>query len=116
MTGQRRDQSPTRADVAAIQLDPAFTGQGSGALLKFNPLAAWSSAETWAYIREHERALQRAARARLRLDRLRALHAPDASRPARARGALVVGRSTKKECGLHSASRLDPGAAQPRAS
>ena len=50
MTGQRRDQSPTRAHVATAQIDPAFSSQ-NGALLKLNPLANWSSQQTWAHIR-----------------------------------------------------------------
>ena len=54
MTGQRRDQSPsTRSSVPVLQLDPGFQGQ-AGALVKLNPLAAWSSAQTWTYIREHD--------------------------------------------------------------
>jgi phosphoadenosine phosphosulfate reductase len=54
MTGQRRDQNPTtRGQVHVIELDPAFSGRG-GPLVKFNPLAALSSADTWAYIRAHE--------------------------------------------------------------
>ncbi len=53
ITGQRRDQSPsTRAAVAVVQHDPSFQGR-DGALLKLNPLAAWSSAQTWQYIRAH---------------------------------------------------------------
>lgn len=52
MTGQRRDQSPTRSDVPVVQLDGAMTG-ASGPLLKFNPLAGWSSAQTWAYLRDN---------------------------------------------------------------
>ena len=64
MTGQRRDQSPTRTTVPVVQLDPTFASapaarggadQGSGeGLVKLNPLAAWSSAQTWAYIRAHD--------------------------------------------------------------
>jgi phosphoadenosine phosphosulfate reductase len=50
ITGQRKDQSPTRAHVATAQIDPAFSSE-NGALLKLNPLANWSSAQTWAYIR-----------------------------------------------------------------
>ena len=50
LTGQRRDQSPTRVDVPVAQVDPVFTGR-NGELLKFNPLANWSSAEVWQYIR-----------------------------------------------------------------
>jgi phosphoadenosine phosphosulfate reductase len=54
MTGQRRDQNPaTRGRVPVLQLDGSFAGQ-DGTLLKFNPLANWSSAQTWAYIREHD--------------------------------------------------------------
>jgi phosphoadenosine phosphosulfate reductase len=54
VTGQRRDQSPTRAEVAVLQADAAFAGKpGSGVLLKCNPLANWSSAQVWAYIRQH---------------------------------------------------------------
>ncbi|HKU43846.1 MAG TPA: phosphoadenylyl-sulfate reductase [Polyangiales bacterium] len=50
MTGQRRDQSPTRAAVSILQEDAAFEGK-DGQLLKWNPLANWSSAQVWTYIR-----------------------------------------------------------------
>lgn len=51
ITGQRKDQSPsTRADVPKVQQDSAF-GTEEHPLVKFNPLAEWSSAEVWAYIR-----------------------------------------------------------------
>ncbi len=54
VSGQRRDQNPaTRAALPVIQLDTAFTGV-NGPLVKLNPLAAWSSTETWQYIREHD--------------------------------------------------------------
>lgn len=54
MTGQRRDQSAaTRADLPVVQDDPRFRGQG-GALCKFNPLAGWTAAQVWAYIRAHD--------------------------------------------------------------
>lgn len=50
-TGQRRDQSPgTRSQVAAAELDPAFSTP-EHPLYKFNPLAQMSSEEVWAYIR-----------------------------------------------------------------
>lgn len=49
ITGQRRDQSPTRTDVSVVQLD---THQGlAGPLVKLNPLAAWSLQKVWSYIR-----------------------------------------------------------------
>lgn len=51
ITGQRRDQSPgTRADVPLVEQDTAFSGV-SGPLTKYNPLALWSSAQVWEYIR-----------------------------------------------------------------
>jgi phosphoadenosine phosphosulfate reductase len=54
MTGQRRDQSPaTRGELPVIQEDPSFTGK-DGQLTKLNPVANWSSAQVWAYIRKHE--------------------------------------------------------------
>ena len=51
VTGQRKDQSPsTRTEVAVIQKDPIF---GTGNLVKFNPLANWTTKQVWAYIREN---------------------------------------------------------------
>lgn len=51
VTGQRRDQSPgTRQDIPVIQQDLTFAGPNKQ-LLKINPLANWSSAEVWSYIR-----------------------------------------------------------------
>jgi phosphoadenosine phosphosulfate reductase len=54
-TGQRRDQSPaTRSAIAVVERDETFPGKdGPGTLVKLNPLAAWTSGETWGYIREH---------------------------------------------------------------
>jgi phosphoadenosine phosphosulfate reductase len=54
VTGQRRDQSPgTRAEVPVVQLDPTF-GAPDRPLVKFNPIANWTSKQVWAYIREHD--------------------------------------------------------------
>jgi len=51
VTGQRRDQSPdTRSAVPVVQIDPAF-GDDARALVKFNPLARWTSAQVWRYLR-----------------------------------------------------------------
>lgn len=50
ITGQRKDQSKTRVKVPVIQIDPTF---GEGNLVKFNPLASWSSKQVWDYIREN---------------------------------------------------------------
>lgn len=50
MTGQRRDQSPTRTELDVVAWD---LGQkrNPGDLCKFNPLATWSLSDTWDYIR-----------------------------------------------------------------
>ena len=54
VTGQRRDQSPgTRAEVPVVQLDPTFGSPGRP-LVKFNPLANWTSKQVWAYENDPE--------------------------------------------------------------
>jgi len=49
ISGQRRDQSPTRADVPVVDWDGAHFAEG---MVKLNPLASWSLGQVWAYIRE----------------------------------------------------------------
>jgi thioredoxin-dependent adenylylsulfate APS reductase len=51
LSGQRRDQSPTRTSVALFELDRAHRGIG-GAMLKVNPLALYSLAQVWDCLRE----------------------------------------------------------------
>ena len=51
LTGQRRDQSPTRTNVPVVQADPAFRGVGGSELVKFNPLAGVSRDDVWLAIR-----------------------------------------------------------------
>ena len=53
MTGQRRDQSPTRTSVAVVETDTGNSGP-RGPLLKWNPLAFSTLSDVWAYIRENE--------------------------------------------------------------
>lgn len=53
ITGQRHDQSNTRTDVPVVQVDPAFSSEANS-LVKFNPIANWSSQQVWDYIRENE--------------------------------------------------------------
>lgn len=54
ITGQRKDQNPrTRADVPLIQEDTALANPGQ-TLIKFNPLANWTSAQVWQYIRANK--------------------------------------------------------------
>jgi phosphoadenosine phosphosulfate reductase len=100
-TGQRRDQSPaTRSAIAVVELDRTFSGAG-GRLVKLNPLAEWTSGQTWAYIREegvpfntlHERGFvsigcEPCTRATLPGEHERA-------------GRWWWEETTKRECGLH---------------
>lgn len=54
VTGQRKDQSPgTRVDIPLVQIDGAFSTD-TNQLIKFNPLANWSSEQVWEYIRSNE--------------------------------------------------------------
>jgi phosphoadenosine phosphosulfate reductase len=53
ITGQRKDQSPTRADVPVVQADGGFSTPDNE-LVKFNPLANWSSTDVWMYIRSYD--------------------------------------------------------------
>ncbi len=47
ITGQRREQSTTRASLALQEHDAAH------GLVKFNPLVDWTERDVWEYIREH---------------------------------------------------------------
>lgn len=47
--GLRREQAVTRAEVAKVEIDA-----GNGSILKFNPLADWSTAQLWDYIRAND--------------------------------------------------------------
>jgi phosphoadenosine phosphosulfate reductase len=107
VTGQRRDQSPgTRSAVPVIQYDPTFSSPGRE-LVKFNPLANWTSSQVWDYIRQnqvpcnplHERGFisigcEPCTRAVLPGEHERA-------------GRWWWEDATKKECGLH-AGNLEP--------
>ena len=46
ITGRRRDQATTRADMPIFELD----NQGR---MKVNPIASWTRKETWQYVHEH---------------------------------------------------------------
>ncbi len=100
-TGQRRDQSPaTRGAIAAVERDRSFSGV-SGPLVKLNPLASWTSAQVWTFIRDSGVPYN-------------ALHAKGfvsigcepCTRPPRPGEHERAGRwwweeATKRECGLH---------------
>jgi len=102
VTGQRRDQSPdTRAAVPVVQRDSAFSTP-ERPLVKFNPLANWTSKQVWTFIRENDvpyNALH---------DRgFISIGCEPCTRPTNPGQHERAGRwwweeETKKECGLHA--------------
>ncbi len=53
VAGQRRDQSPsTRSHIPVFEVDTAFSTP-EHEIVKFNPLANWSSKQVWDYIRSN---------------------------------------------------------------
>jgi phosphoadenosine phosphosulfate reductase len=48
ITGQRREQSPTRSDLEVLEWDE------TNGLYKLNPLADWSHEQVWDYIRSND--------------------------------------------------------------
>jgi phosphoadenosine phosphosulfate reductase len=105
VTGQRRDQSPTRADVPVVQLDKAFSGPGR-TLVKWNPLTAWSSADVWRYIRDNEVPYNE-----LHERGFTSIGCEPCTRPILPNAHEREGRwwweeATRKECGLHAAANL----------
>lgn len=48
ITGLRREQAVTRTEVRKVEVDPDH-----GGIVKVNPLADWTWAEVWEYIRAH---------------------------------------------------------------
>jgi phosphoadenosine phosphosulfate reductase len=93
ITGIRRDQAPTRANAPKLGWDDAHE------LWKANPLADWSDADCWAYIRE--RGLPYNALHDLGYDSIGDTHStvPGAGRAGRWAG------SERTECGLHVESK-----------
>lgn len=100
ITGQRRDQSPTRTEVPVVQDDRAFSTQ-EHPIVKFNPLAGWRSADVWAYIREHQvpyNALHDRGFVSIGCEPCTRAIAPHEHERA---GRWWWEDSTKRECGLH---------------
>ncbi len=102
ITGQRKDQSPnTRSSIPVVQIDPVFQGKQTS-LIKYNPLANWSSAEVWNYIKImeipfntlHERGFKSIGCEPCTKTTLPNQHERE--------GRWWWEEATKKECGLHS--------------
>jgi len=108
ITGQRKDQSPTRADVPVIEQDAAFSTP-EHTLIKFNPLANYTSEDVWNYIRMleipynplHERGFV-------------SIGCEPCTRPVLPNQHEREGRwwweeATQKECGLHAGNLIAKG-------
>ena len=70
-TALRREQSPTRANLQAVDQFKLPTGHQ---LLKVSPLADWTNADVWAYLKRRGDSCIAAVRSRLHQHWLRALH------------------------------------------
>jgi phosphoadenosine phosphosulfate reductase len=104
ITGQRRDQNTTREQLPEVECDAAFSTPDHP-LIKFNPLANWSSAQVWDYIQAYDvphNALHRKGYASIGCE--------PCTRPILPHQQERDGRwwwedASKKECGLHAGNR-----------
>ncbi len=113
ITGQRKDQSPdTRIAVPVIQEDSAFSTK-EHPIVKFNPLANWSSAEVWRYIREND-----VPHNELHQKGFVSIGCEPCTRAVLPNQHEREGRwwweeATKKECGLHVGTASPAGRGRP---
>lgn len=102
ITGLRRAQSITRAELPSREFDAAH------GLVKFNPLADWSEAEIWAYVRDRDvpyNALHDRGYPSIGCDPCtRAIHAGEDVRAGRWWWENLASR----ECGLHVSPLAKP--------
>lgn len=101
ITGQRRDQSPTRAVLHEVEIDQAFSTPDK-TLYKFNPLAGWSRTQVWDYISAFEVPYNE-----LHLKGYLSIGCEPCTRPVLPSQHEREGRwwwedAVKKECGLHA--------------
>jgi phosphoadenosine phosphosulfate reductase len=95
LTGMRREQSVTRAELPVQAFDPVHDME------KFNPLADWSEAEVWAYLKAYD-----APYNALYEQGYRSIGCAPCSRPVVAGEDVRAGRwwweqPESRECGLH---------------
>jgi phosphoadenosine phosphosulfate reductase len=100
ITGQRRDQSPTRSEVQTREQDKAFSTP-EHVITKYNPLADWTSAQVWQYIRDNQVPYNK-----LHDRGYMSIGCEPCTRAIRPNEHERAGRwwweeATKKECGLH---------------
>ncbi len=96
VTGMRREQSPSRTDLRALERDDL-----NGGILKINPLIDWTEEELLAYTAEH-----RLPKNRLYSQGYRSIGCAPCTRAVREGEEVRAGRwwwedPDNKECGLH---------------
>ncbi len=104
VTGQRRDQSLTRIELAEVEQDLALSASGQ-TLIKFNPLAGWTSAQVWDYIEAHDvpfNALHRQGFVSIGCEPCTRAILPNQHERE---GRWWWEEAAKKECGLHAGNQ-----------
>ncbi|MBW3608748.1 MAG: phosphoadenylyl-sulfate reductase [Actinobacteria bacterium] len=90
ITGLRREQGPTRAEIELVEVDAR-----RGGIAKYNPLALWTERDLWDRI--HERALPYHP---LHDDGYASIGCAPCTQPGGGRDGRWAG-TAKSECGLH---------------
>ena len=98
ITGLRRDQWATRAELRKVEID-----HDHGAIVKLNPLAEWTEDEVWEYVRERELPYNA-----LYDQGYTSIGCAPCTRPTQAGEDVRAGRwwwetNAPKECGMHCA-------------
>jgi phosphoadenosine phosphosulfate reductase len=107
ITGQRKDQSPnTRSSIPIVQADPVFNGKSSE-LIKYNPLANWSSEDVWNYIRMMEIPFNPLHEKGFKSIGCQPCTKPTLPNQHEREGRWWWEEATKKECGLHSGNETE---------
>ncbi len=102
ITGQRKDQNvETRKNLREVELDQSFPASKS-TLIKFNPLANWTSQQVWDYIEAYKVPFNK-----LHYRGYRSIGCEPCTRPTLPGQNERDGRwwwedASQKECGLHS--------------
>lgn len=101
ITGLRREQSVTRAEVKKVGVD-----ENHGGKIKINPLADWTPNQVWTYIKENNVPYNEL------YDRgYASIGCEPCTRPIKPAEALRAGRwwwerKTRKECGIHCPTQV----------
>jgi phosphoadenosine phosphosulfate reductase len=90
ITGRRRDQGATRAEIEKIEWDTRHE------LWKATPLADWSDADVWAYVRERDLPVNG-----LHDEGYASIGCTHCTQPGEGREGRWSGTDTS-ECGMHS--------------